>query len=242
MLRVVIIEDELPAIEELKYLLSMYDWIEVVGQAQDGGSGLKLIEALKPDVAFIDINIPKINGIELSKFILHSDINIYVVFTTAYDEYAIEAFDLNALDYLLKPISVSRLNKSLEKIKTFLKLKENHEYLKINKIAVEKNGKIVMVDFKEIIFAKSQMGNVSIFSKNEEYFYKDTMKALEDKLNHYHNFYRVQKSYIVNLEEVLEVIPWFKSTYWLIMNDEKKTRIPVSKAQVKQLKLVLGIR
>jgi two-component system response regulator LytT len=237
MLKALIIEDEKPAIDELKYLLSLYDFVEVIGEAQDGIEGLNLLKSLKPDIIFIDINIPKVSGLELSK-IISSD-KVAIIFTTAYDNYAVDAFELNALDYILKPISPSRLEKSLEKAKNFLNQIEPKQK-KIDKIPVEEKGKIYLLDINEIVFAKSQEGFVKIVTKDSSFSFKKSMKNLEEKLQDFPQFYRVQKSYIVNLQSIYEVIPWFKSTYWLVMNDANKTRISVSKSQVKALKSILG--
>ncbi|MGE4547109.1 MAG: LytR/AlgR family response regulator transcription factor [Desulfurella sp.] len=237
MFKALIIEDEKPAIDELKYLLSFYDFVEIVGEAQDGLEGLNFIKSLKPDIVFIDINIPKIDGIELSKII--SSTKLGVVFITAYDNYAVDAFELNALDYILKPISPSRLEKSLEKAKNFLNQNELKQK-KIDKIPVEEKGKIYLLDINQIVFAKSQEGFVKIVTKDSSFLFRKSMKNLEDKLQDFTQFYRVQKSYIVNLQSIYEVIPWFKSTYWLVMNDVNKTRISVSKSQVKELKKILG--
>ncbi|MGC8706735.1 MAG: LytR/AlgR family response regulator transcription factor [Desulfurella sp.] len=238
MLKALIVEDEQPAIDELTYLLHLFNDIEIVGCAQNGIEGLKLAKNLKPDIVFIDINIPKINGLELLKMLENQ--NIAIIFTTAYDNYAVEAFELNAIDYLLKPISASRLQKALEKAKNFVK-KNELQNKKINKIPVEKKGKIYLLDFSEIVFARSQEGFVEIFTKEDTFIFKSSMKHLEEKLQNFSQFYRVQKSYIVNLEYVLEIIPWFKSTYWLVVKDANKTRIPVSKSNIKELKNILGL-
>jgi two-component system response regulator LytT len=238
-LRALIIEDEEPAREELKYLLKEYEDIEVVGEADNGITGLHLIEKLKPDIIFLDINIPKIHGCELARHISSiSEIGKppFVVFVTAYDIHAIDAFEIGVVDYLLKPISHHRLYKTLEKIRSLYKEIE----MPIEKLPVEKNGRIKLLDLDEIVFAEAYEGNVLIKTKNETFTYKGTMKNLEEKLIG-KGFFRVQKSYIVNLNRILEILPWFKGTYWLVMDDDKKTQIPVSKSQIKELKTLLGL-
>ncbi|AAM24126.1 two-component system response regulator LytT [Caldanaerobacter subterraneus subsp. tengcongensis MB4] len=238
-LRALIIEDEQPAREELKYLLQEYEDIEVVGEADNGITGLHLIEKLKPDVIFLDINIPKIHGCELARHISAvSEIGKppFVVFVTAYDIHAIDAFEIGVVDYLLKPISHHRLYKTLEKIRSLYKETE----IPIRKLAVEKNERIKLLDLEEIVFAEAHEGNVLINTKNETFIYKGTIKSLEEKLKD-RGFFRVQKSYIVNLNKIAEILPWFKGTYWLVMEDNKKTQIPVSKSQIKELKALLGL-
>ena len=214
MLKALIVEDEQPAIDELAYLLHLFNDIEIVGCAQNGIEGLKLAKNLKPDIVFIDINIPKINGLELLKMLENQNI--------------------------AKPISAFRLQKALEKAKNFVK-KNELQNKKINKIPVEKKGRIYLLDFSEIVFARSQEGFVEISTKDSTFLFKNSMKNLEEKLQNFSQFYRVQKSYIVNLEYILEIIPWFKSTYWLVVKDANKTRIPVSKSNIKELKSILGL-
>ncbi|MGB9780590.1 MAG: LytR/AlgR family response regulator transcription factor [Caldanaerobacter sp.] len=238
-LRALIIEDEEPAREELKYLLREYGDVEVVGEADNGITGLHLIEKLKPDVIFLDINIPKIHGCELARHISSiSEIGKppFVVFVTAYDIHAIDAFEIGVVDYLLKPISHQRLYKTLEKIRSLYKEIE----IPIEKLAVEKNERIKLLDLNQIVFAEAHEGNVLIKTKNETFIYRGTMKSLEEKLKD-KGFFRVQKSYIVNFNKILEILPWFKGTYWLVMDDDKKTQIPVSKSQIKELKNLLGL-
>ncbi|WP_029687868.1 LytTR family DNA-binding domain-containing protein [Thermoanaerobacter sp. A7A] len=248
-LKALIIDDEQPARDELKYLLSEYEDIEIVGEADNGLAALKLIEELKPEVVFLDINIPRINGCDVAKHISTVGKLPYVVFVTAYDIHAIEAFEIGALDYLLKPITQHRLYKTLEKIRTFyrdIQLKEQEDSTteirskKIEKLAVEKNGRIKLIDLDEIIFAEAYSGDVIVKTKNDDFIYKGTIKSLEEKLKE-NAFFRVQKSYIVNLNKIIEILPWFKGTYWVVMDDDKKTQIPVSKSQIKELKLLLGL-
>lgn len=249
--KALIVDDEQPARDELKYLLEDYEDIEVVGEADNGLSALKLIEDLKPDIVFIDINIPKINGCDVAKSISSLGDLPYIVFITAYDIHAVEAFEIGAVDYLLKPLNPSRLYKTLEKIRSIYKDDNNSQEQSVNataqfklkkldKLPAEKNGRIKLVDLSEIIFAEAYSGEAVIKTENDRLIYKGTIKSLENRLKN-NKFFRVQKSYIVNLDKIAEVIPWFKGTYWLIMDDAEKTQIPVSKSQIKELKLILGL-
>jgi two-component system response regulator LytT len=248
--KTIIVDDEQPAREELIYLLSNYKDIEIIGEADNGLTALKLIQELKPEIVFLDINIPKINGCDVVKNISLSRELPYIVFITAYDMYAIEAFEIGAIDYLLKPISQHRLYKTLEKIRNYYKknldledsIEISSEILskKIKKLAVEKNDRIKLIDLEEIVFAKAYSGKVLIKTENNTFIWKGPIKNLEEKLKN-STFFRVQKSYIINLNKIVEVIPWFKGTYWLVMGDDKKTQITVSKSQIKKLKLLIGI-
>jgi len=202
-LKALIIEDEQPARDELKYLLSEYEDIEIVGEADNGVTGLKLIEELKPDVVFIDINIPKINGCDVAKHISSFGKLPYVVFITAYDMHALEAFEIGALDYLLKPISQHRLYKTLERIKSFKDIKLTKqpssslelENKKFGKLAVEKNGRIKLINLDEIIFAEAYEGDVMVKTKSDNFIYKGTIKSLEEKLKEKGFFQNSKKLY-----------------------------------------------
>ncbi|MGB9678733.1 MAG: LytR/AlgR family response regulator transcription factor [Thermoanaerobacteraceae bacterium] len=242
-LKALIIDDEQPARDELKYLLKDYNFIQIIGESENGLEALKKAEELQPEVIFLDINIPKINGCEVAKNLSNFSKPPYIVFITAYDMHALEAFEIGAVDYLLKPISQQRLYKSLEKIKQFfISFNENKNTFenKLEKLAVEKNGRIKLINIKEIIFAKAYSGDTIIKTKNDTFTYKGTIKNLKEILNQ-ENFFRAQKSYIVNINEIIEIIPWFKGTYWIIMNDEIKTQISVSKNQIKNLKHIVGL-
>ncbi|MCP2239002.1 LytTR family DNA-binding domain-containing protein [Thermoanaerobacterium thermosaccharolyticum] len=250
-LRSLVVDDELPAIEGLKYLLSDYkNTIEVIGTAKNGTEAFDKILSLKPDVVFLDINIPKLNGINVANNITSLDKVPLVVFVTAYDSYAIEAFEIGAIDYLLKPINPCRLNKTINKIVNMydkpdmwqLYLDNETRFFEgqFHKLPVEKFGRIKLIDFNEIVYAEAKDGKVLVKTKNDIFDYNDTMKNLENRLNDA-LFFRVQKSFIVNLNKIVEILPWFKGTYWLVMDDDKKTKISVSKNKIKELKMIFGL-
>lgn len=248
--RVLIVDDEQPARDELKYLLEDYEDVEVVGEADNGLNAIKMVKELRPDIVFLDINIPKISGMEAAKNIILTAEAPYIVFITAYDVYAVEAFEIGAVDYLLKPLSPSRLYKTLDKIRNLYRYPDKwresinniSEFMnkKVDKLPVEKNGRIKLLDLNEIVFAEAYSGEVLIKTKNDRYTFKGTIKDLQARLEN-KGFLRIQKSYIVNLNKIIEVIPWFKGTYWVVMDDDLKTQIPVSKNQVKDLKVILGL-
>lgn len=250
-LKSLIVDDEIPAIEGLKYLLEDYkNTIEVVGTATNGTEAFEKILSLKPDVVFLDIDIPKLNGINVANNITGLDKVPLIIFVTAYDNYAIDAFEIGAVDYLLKPINPCRLNKAINKIATMYDRPDmwqaylNNEVKvfekQFHKLAVEKFGRIRLVDFNEIVYAEAMEGKVLVKTKNDIFDYNDTMKNLEHRLDDA-SFFRVQKSFIVNLNNILEILPWFKGTYWLVMDDDKKTKISVSKNKIRELKMIFGL-
>ncbi|AGB19490.1 LytR/AlgR family response regulator transcription factor [Thermoanaerobacterium thermosaccharolyticum] len=250
-LRSLIVDDEIPAIEGLKRLLEDYkNTLEVVGTATNGTEAFEKIISLKPDVVFLDIDIPKINGINVASNISSLEKVPLVIFVTAYDSYAIDAFEIGAVDYLLKPINPCRLNKAINKIagmidrpdmwQNYIDNESKFFEKQFNKLPVEKFGRIRLIDFDEIVYAEAMEGKVMVKTKNDIFEYNDTMKNLENRLKE-PLFLRVQKSFIVNLNNVVEILPWFKGTYWLIMNDDKKTKISVSKNKIKELKMILGL-
>jgi len=175
-----------------------------------------------------------------------------VVFATAYDEYALKAFEIGAIDYVLKPFDENRIYKTIERIKKH-QVKDKTEVvvgpdsilgdrvMQVNKLAVEKDGRIIMISYDEILYAYAYSGTARIVTDKEEIHYHGSLVELEERLKTTY-FLRVHKSYLVNMDKVQEVIPWFKGTYWLKLKDGKKNEIPVSKSQIKNIKNILGLK
>lgn len=249
----VIVEDELPAAEELKYILSQNDSIYVEKMAQDGESGIKIIKDIHPQAVFMDINMPVKSGIELAKEVKEFDSDIDVIFITAYEEHAIEAFEVNALDYVLKPfdekriyITIERLLDKWKNVNTEEKLPDiiNEIMNKIDKaenstkkIPCEKNGKIILVDLKDIYFCYIKGEKTYVKAKDESYLVGCTLCQIEKKTK----FFRAHRSYLVNIDNIKELYSWFNGTYKLVMDDIEKSEIPISRNNVKKLKELFGI-
>ena len=269
MISVVIADDEPLARDELTYLLKQCADIEIVGEATQGTEALKKILALKPDVAFLDIHMPNLDGLTVARKLLEEDQNLMIVFATAYDKHAIQAFEVNAVDYLLKPFDEERVLKTVERIRQRLRNPQhdsqnellNNSLLelmkkitgesgsaavdhfqapKISKLAVQGEESIVLIDPKDILFVYRENRDVFIKTSNKVYSTKYTLQTLEEKLISY-SFFHVHRSYLVNLNFVQELVPWFNGAYTLILNDEKRSEVPVSRAYVKALKDVLEI-
>ncbi|MFD0050368.1 LytR/AlgR family response regulator transcription factor [Actinomycetes bacterium NPDC127524] len=243
MLKALITDDEPLARDELKYLLLQTEQVEVIGEAGTIDEALKKAEALTPDLVFIDIELSGESGITLAEKLKKMDPAPAIVFATAYDEYALQAFDLDAADYLLKPFDENRIKKTINKI---LGIKTIGSYTETNKpkLTAEKAGKlaimtaekIVMADIDSIIYLGTDNGTI-IKTLNMEYKVSEPLIILEKKLSQPY-FVRVHRSYLVNMNHIKEIEPWFNSTYNLIMSD--KSRIPVSRTYVKELKSLLG--
>jgi len=249
----IVVDDEPLARDELKFLLSAHPACRVVGEAENAAAALDLAQKLSPDVAFMDIEMRGLSGLEAARRMLSLPRPPLVVFATAYNEYAVRAFELGAVDYILKPFEEKRLAKTIERInamkenvddwasalgKVALLLEEKKP--RVQKLPVEKNGQIRLLDFNEVVYGRAWAGGARIYTDGDAYEYTGTMAELEERLGK-ESFLRVHKSYVVNLNRVEGIIPWFKGTYWLVMNDTQHTQIPVSKNQVKDLKAILGL-
>ncbi|MCX7780744.1 MAG: LytTR family DNA-binding domain-containing protein [Negativicutes bacterium] len=252
MLRAIIVDDEAPARDELKYLLSQENAVAVVGEADSGPAAITLAVEAKPDIIFLDVAMRGLNGLETA-FILRSVAPAsLVVFATAYDEYALRAFEVGAVDYLLKPFEAERVHAAVERLKKY-RPEEWHQAvnrvdetlrrskLVVQKLPVDKNGKITLIPYQDIAYALAQGGRVVVVTESGEYEYNGTLAEMQERLKD-STLMRVHKSYIVNLDKVKEVTPWFKGTFWLKVDGGVNAEIPVSKAQIKQLKDALGLK
>lgn len=248
-----IVDDEPLARNELSYLLKDFPEIDVVGSGTNGLEAVKLIEDLEPDLVFMDVQMPGVDGLGVIRQLREKDIPLpYFVLATAFDNYAIEAFRLEALDYLLKPIDKERLAETIQRAQRFLQEKpaagkavENgpapRPDLKRSKILVRSGGRSFIVDAQEIVYATINDGLITIVTSSieGESNYR-TIEELQSNLDP-ESFWRVHRSYLVNIHRIREVIPWFKSSYQIRMDDKKQTEIPVSRVQTKRLRALLKL-
>ncbi len=252
-LRTIIVDDETPAREELHFLISSYPEIKLVGEAASGTEAVRLAESLLPDVIFLDIKMWDLNGFETAKSIFEKGINPFIVFATAYDEYAIKAFEINAVDYILKPFSKKRLDKTVSRIIDLFKSNENHfemykfiEYVETMnksqniKIPVWKNNRIYLLNPSDINYFEAVEKGSKVMASQGEYETNCCLSELEDKLKDY-NFFRAHKSFLVNMDKVIEIVPWFNGTYILSLKDYEKNEVPVSRRCAKKLREHLEI-
>ncbi|MEW5898786.1 MAG: LytTR family DNA-binding domain-containing protein [Bacillota bacterium] len=265
-----LVDDEEPARDELKHLLRAYPACVVCGEAGSGRTALEMAVCLQPDVVFLDIHMRGLTGCEAARRMLALPRPPLIVFVTAYDRYAVEAFELGAVDYLLKPFGAERLAQTMARLQSMLgnplwrqlavrqtagvfdclpppgggvasPPEQAAGRTGLNKLPAEKGGRITLIDYQEIVFARSSGGATRVSTLDGCYDFPGTLCELTERLGKDGSFLRIHKSYLVNLQHIKEVLPWFKGTYWVIMADREKTQIPVSKTQVKALKKILGL-
>lgn len=258
-MRVMVVDDEQPARDELCYLLREIPGVEIVGEAATGEETLRKFKEYRPDALFLDIQMPDASGVDVARELARQGFTPAIVFATAYDQYAIEAFDINAVDYLLKPFSEDRLGKTVQRLRRRLEdgqvpgeQVQNREFLakldqiytslnaverREGKLKIEENGKIWLVPFGEILYATIEDRSVRIVTRERSYLTNYTLAELEGLLNT--SFLRVHKSYLASVDQIQSIIPWFNNTYNLIMKDNSE--IPVSRTYVKLFRERLGL-
>lgn len=244
----IIIDDEEPARNIIKQYLISFPSIEIIGEYADGFSGLKAINELKPELVFLDIQMPKLTGFELLELIEHKP---KIIFSTAFDQYAIKAFEANAIDYLLKPYSKERfiiaINKVFEREKNSLEneikiksivntINERPDY--IARIAVKSGNKIDVIATDDIIYLEAEGDYVMIYTPNDSYLKEKTMKYFETHLDN-HQFIRIHRSFIVNINEIVRLEHYDKENYLAILKNNVKLK--VSSNGHKLLKQVLHL-
>jgi two-component system, LytTR family, response regulator LytT len=272
-----IIDDEELARDELAYLLESAKDVDVVAQGANGIEAVELIEEHHPDLVFLDVQMPGLDGFAVIQRVMdrhrkHKDSDGWplpqFVFATAYDQYAVRAFDVNAVDYLLKPFDRVRVDKALERVRgrmtngsaaahgsgespIELQLDALLNLLKSPqgagrttqpaKLIVQAGSRLLLVDQAEICFAEIEEGVIRVVTQQFEGQSKcRTIEELLDQLDAA-LFWRAHRSFVVNINQIREVVPWFKSTYQLRMNDKNKTEIPVSRAQTKRLRELFNL-
>jgi two-component system LytT family response regulator/two-component system response regulator LytT len=254
----VIVDDERPARDELTYLLKAFPEINVVAQGKNGLEAISLIKEHNPDLVFLDVQMPGLDGFGVIKKLVERKLRIpQIVFATAFDNYAIQAFDVNAVDYVLKPFDKARIAKAIQRAKKLLEANvpavERLESLvgqlalpatktqQPIKVLVKSQARMLLVSAEDIIYASIQDGAITIFARDAEGIsnYR-TIEELAASLDA-DNFWRAHRSYLVNINHIKEVVPWFKSSYMLKMNDKRQSEIPVSRAQTKRLRELLKL-
>jgi two-component system response regulator LytT len=259
-LRAVVVDDEQLAREELCYQLEQVGDVDVVGQAADGLEALETVGRLSPDVVFLDVQMPGLGGFEVARRLLQQAPPPAVVFVTAYDRHAIEAFDINALDYLLKPVEATRLDQTVQRARKRLAHERssssappvNDQLEKIVKmmavrqirreqVALKVGERFMLVQADEIIYASLADESINIVTGQvtgtSNYRTLDDLQARLDP----EVFWRVHRSHLVNINKIKEIVPWFSRNYILRMKDAKATEIPVSRSQTKRLREYLKL-
>jgi DNA-binding LytR/AlgR family response regulator len=265
-LTALVVDDEQLARDELCYLLSRVRGIEVVGQAENGLVALENIARVSPDVAFLDVQMPGLNGFEVARLLLERGMSPAVVFVTAFDQRAIEAFEVNAVDYLLKPVESRRLEQAIQRVRLRrgegatgqprpgagpdAALADQLDRLmrfmagqkeRRSQVALKVGERLVLVQADEIIYASLVEDSINIVtgqvSGTSNYRTLDELQARLDP----DQFWRVHRSHLVNINKIKEIVPWFSRNYILRMKDPKATEIPVSRAQTRRLREYLKL-
>ena len=252
-LRAVLVDDEQLARDELGYLLGQLGGIEVIGQAGNGVEALTTIDRLHPDVVFLDVQMPGLTGFEVARRLLDTRAASHIIFVTAYDQHAIEAFEVNAVDYLLKPVDQARLevavdrarrrivtdrprdgviNADIEKIIQLVAERQSRRA----RLAIKVGERFFLVQAEEIIYASlADEGITVVTSQHVGTSNYRTLDDLHERLDPT-VFWRVHRSHLVNINKIKEIVPWFSRNYILRMKDEKSTEIPVSRTQTRRLR------
>ena len=255
-----VVDDELLAREELCHQLEQLSDVELVGQAGDGVEALATVERLMPDLMFLDIQMPGLNGLEVARQLLDKDESPALVFVTAFDQHAIEAFKVEAVDYLLKPVDAAQLEQALQKVRRRLSTDRTtsgatsvndqlerivklmaERQIRREQVAIRSGERFVLVQSDDIIYASLAEESITIVtgqvSGTSNYRTLDELQARLDP----EVFWRVHRSHLVNINKIKEIVPWFSRNYILRMKDGKGTEIPVSRSQTKRLREYLKL-
>lgn len=239
--KAVIIDDEQPICDEIEYLLGRHPDIEVCAKFTTCVDAIIYILEKKPDLVFLDVNIPGMSGLEMAQKLSSMNRPPYIVFITAYPEHAIDAFATPAVGYITKPVTEEKLASALTKVRSLSSKTIIEKSAQIAKVCVLAGGKIVPVNKKDIVFIYVKDKDVYVRTRTGEFSAMLTLQEFDNLLTEA-NFLRIHRQYIVNLDEILEIAPWFHGSYLVRMNDANKQEVPVSRNRVKNLKIALGLK
>jgi two-component system LytT family response regulator/two-component system response regulator LytT len=252
-----VVDDEQLARDELCYQLEQFTDVEVVAQAGNGVEALAATDRVEPDLIFLDIQMPGLNGFEVARRLLDRGDHVpALIFVTAFDQYAVEAFEVNAVDYLLKPVDAGRLEQALsrarrrlsvdrpgpvnDQLERLVRMMENR-HPRRDQVAVRVGERFLLVQAEEIIYASLADESINIVTGQvagtSNYRTLDELQARLDP----DVFWRVHRSHLVNINKIKEIVPWFSRNYILRMKDTKGTEIPVSRTQTKRLREYLKL-
>ena len=252
-IQTIIVDDEKPARDELAFLLKAFPEIHLLAQGKNGVEAVNLIKEHNPDLVFLDVQMPGLDGFGVLQKLVERKLKVpHVVFATAFDHYAVQAFDVNAVDYVLKPFDKARISKAIQKVKREIESEtsptERLEQLvtmlaapkpvstQPAKVLIRSQQRMLLVDSADLIFASIDGGLITVVAKDVEGTsnYR-TLEELHAALDN-ESFWRPHRSFLVNIHHIKEVIPWFKSSFMLKMDDKKQSQIPVSRQQTRRLR------
>jgi len=258
-LRTIVVDDEQLARDELCFLLGQLNDLEVVGQAANGIEALRVVEETSPDLVMLDVQMPGLTGFEVARRLVRAGVDAQFIFVTAYDQHAIEAFEVNAVDYLLKPVEAERLatavdrarrriqtdrtaerERSTDELERLLQLLSDRQERR-EQLAVKVADRFLLVQSDEVVHASVEDDVITVvtnsLSGTSNYRTLDELQARLDPAV----FWRVHRSHLVNINKIKEIVPWFSRNYILKMRDGKGTEIPVSRSQTKRLREYLRL-
>jgi len=257
-LKAIVVDDEQLARDELGYLLGQIGGVEVIAQAGNGVEAISTIGRLQPDLVFLDVQMPGLTGFEVARRLVDTRSTSHIIFVTAYDQHAIEAFEVNAVDYLLKPVEQSRLEIAVQRarrridfdrpdrlsgvdgIERILQLVAERQNRR-DRLAIKVGERFLLVQADDVFYAS--MAEETITVATSQYVgtsnYR-TLDELQDRLDP-NVFWRVHRSHLVNINKIKEIVPWYSRNYILRMKDEKATEIPVSRTQTRRLREYLKL-
>lgn len=244
MIRAVLVDDEPLAIQELEYILSKVSFVQIVRTFTDALEALAFIQMEEPDVVFMDIDMPQMSGIQLTEKLKTDGIKTKVIYATAYDTFAIKAFDQSALDYLLKPYDAERIYSAVLKIKNHINASSIEEKQKNNAQSIERlsvwiGDKMILIHLDDIILCSIENNHTTIRTNKATYEINESLTSLENKLPH-DKFIRTHRAYIVNITKIREISPYFNNTLALKLEGCKE-EIQVSRSYLKNFKAALNI-
>jgi two-component system LytT family response regulator/two-component system response regulator LytT len=262
-LRAVVVDDEQLARDELGYLLGRVGGVEIVGQAGNGVEALSAIQRLQPDIVFLDVQMPGLTGFEVARRLLETRAPSQIIFVTAYDQHAIEAFEVNAVDYLLKPVEQARLDVAVDRARRRISVEhaldrggspdvDPAQLEKIvqlvaerqsrrERLAIKVGERFMLVQAEDVIYAS--LGDDGIAVVTDAHAGTSNYRTLDELQGRLDSsvFWRVHRSHLVNINKIKEIVPWFSRNYILRMKDAKTTEIPVSRTQTKRLREYLKL-
>jgi two-component system response regulator LytT len=235
MLKALLVDDEVPARSELRFLLGEAGGVEVVGEAGSANEALQLIKAIPYDVVFLDVNMPGLSGMDLAETLTSLAHPPAIVFVTAHSEHAVQAFEVAAVDYLVKPVEIRRLRTAIDRLTPAAETP-----VRVERLPVERGGRKLLLQVADIFHIMAKDDYSYLFTDGERYLSTLSLADLEQKLEP-QGFFRVHRRYLVNLSQVKEVAPMYGGTMELTLKDGAETRIPVSRRRAPALKRLLGL-
>jgi len=249
-MKTIVVDDEELARDELRFLLEQLGGIDIVAQAGNGVDALRVIEEYQPDLIMLDVQMPGLTGFEVARRVVQAGIESQLVFVTAYDQYAIDAFEVNAVDYLLKPVEPGRLATAVERARKRLAAEKAKKETDLEpllqmladrqarreQLAIKVDERFLLVQADEVVHASVEDDQIRVVtnSLSGTCNYR-TLDELQTRLDPA-VFWRVHRSHLVNINKIKEIVPWFSRNYILKMKDAKGTEIPVSRSQTRRLR------